>query len=121
MFRLNLAKMKEWYIGNIGKLLLFFIVVVVISLTSGIPYLSFILSPGKRFFIVSLCFYLIFPLSTNKLIFIAGVTTVLAFILTVLEMDFISEPLGQMLYLLLVFILVDYIKSIIKEKDKFLK
>ena len=121
MFKFNFSKTKEWYLSNIGKLLLFFIVVVVISLTSGIPYLSFILSPGIRLFIVFICFYILFPLSTNKLIVIAGIAIVLSFIFTILDMDFLTEPLGQLLYFFLVFILVNYIKSIFKEKEKFLE
>lgn len=115
-----MKKMKDWYINNIGKLLLLFIVIVIISLTAVyIPYLSFILSPGIRLFIILLCFYLLFPLSTNKLVFISVIIIFFAFIFTFLEMSFISNFLGDLLYLILVFIFVNYLKSIIRQKIDF--
>lgn len=117
---INLNKTREWYLSNMAKLLLFFIVVVVISLTAVyIPYLSFILSPGIRLFIIFLCFYLLFPLSINKLVIIAVIAIFFAFIFTILEMGFIAESLGDLLYLLLIFILIGHFKLIVKEKNKF--
>lgn len=121
MFNLiNLDKIKNWYINKIARLLLFFIVIVVVSLTAVyIPYLSFIFSPGLRVFIIFLSFYLLFPLSTSKLVYISIVSICFAFIFTILEMKFMAEPLGELLYLILVFIFINYVKSIFKEKNKF--
>lgn len=117
---INTNKLKNWYYNNIGRLLLFFIIVVIVSLTAAyFPYLSFLFTPAARLLIIFLSLYLLFPLSTNKLVFISVVIIFFAFIFSFLELSFISNSLGDFLYLILVFIFVNYLKSIIKRKIDF--
>lgn len=111
---LDLQKIKKWYLDNIGKLLMFFMVVVTVSLTSAMPYLSIIFSPARRAFIVLLCLYLLFPLSTAKLVLIAVVAIFFALILTLLEASFISSSIGDFLYFILILIFINYIKSLVR-------
>lgn len=115
----SMKKIKDWYMNNIGKILFLIIVVVAVYLTvAHIPYLSFILSPGIRLFIVVLCFYLLFPLSTNKLVFISVIIIFFAFIFSFLELSFISNSLGDFLYLELLLIFINYIRVFLKDRNK---
>lgn len=114
---LDLTRVKNWYLRNMSKLVLLFIVIVVVSVTSAyIPYFNFIISPGVRVLIIFLCIYILFPLSTYTLVAISIVAILLAFIFTFIELDFVAQTLGDLLYLLLVFIFVNYVKTFIKYK-----
>lgn len=113
----DLTGVKNWYLRNMGKLVLLFIVIVVVSVVFAyIPYLNFIISPIIRVLIIFLCIYILFPLSTRTLAAISMGAIVLAFIFTLVELDFIAQMLGDILYLLLVSIFINYVKAFIKDK-----
>lgn len=113
----DLTGVKNWYLRNMGKLVLLFIVIVVVSVVfTYIPYLNFIISPVIRTLIIFLCIYILFPLSTRTLAAISMGAIVLAFIFTLVELDFIAQMLGDILYLLLVSIFINYVKTFIKDK-----
>ena len=115
----NLARLKNWYLKNISKLVLLFMVIVIASVTSiYIPYLNFIITPGARILIIFLCIYILFPLSTRVLAIVAMGAIALALFFTLIELSFIAELLGNFLYLLLVFVFVNYMKTFIKNKKE---
>ena len=115
----NLDKLKEWYFRNISKLVLLFMVIVIVSVTSiYIPYLNFLITPGVRVLIIFLSIYILFPLSTRTLTIIAMEAIALSFISTFIELNFIAEILGEFLYLLLVFVFINYIKTFVKNKKE---
>lgn len=115
----NLNRIKEWYRRSINKLVLLLLVIVIVSVTSTyIPYLNFIITPGIRILIILLCIYMLFPLSTGTLVAISIGAIAFAFVFTFIELDFVAQMLGDLLYLLLVFIFVNYIKDFMKNKKE---
>lgn len=113
----NLTGLKDWYLKNVNKLVLLFMIVVMVSVTFiYIPYLNIIITPGVKMFIISLCAYILFSFSTRALVVVSMYAIFFSFILTFIELDFIAETLGNFLYLLLVSIFVDYVRSLIKNK-----
>ena len=121
MFKLNdFKKIGKWYSNSLGKLLLFFIIVVIVSLMIVYtPYLNFIFTPTLRMFVILVSFYLLFPLSVNKLVIVSFVIVFADCIFVILGIDFVAEALGNLLYLILIFIFINYVKLIVQEKGKF--
>lgn len=113
----NLTKLINWYLKSMSKLVLLFMIIVVASVTSiYVPYLNFLISPGVRMLIIFMTIYILFPLSTRILVGISMGVIAMASIFTFIELAFIAQVMGDLLYLLLVVIFVNYIKNFIKNR-----
>lgn len=113
----NLIKLRNWYLKNISKLVLLFIAVVIVTiLVAYIPYVNLIISSARGMLIIFLCFYVLFPFSTRTLVMTSIGIIFFAFIFTLVELDYFAEMLGNLLYLLLIFIFINYMKDLIKNK-----
>ncbi len=111
-------KIRRWYYRRLGRIVLLFLVVVLFTLTVAyIPYLNVLL--GSLGILVSLItFYILFPPSTKVLIYISVIASFIACMLLLAELNFIVDLIGNLLFLLLIFIFINYGKSIHEQKER---
>ena len=110
-----------FYSNNSEKILIFTIIILFTLVVVYIPYLNIILSPNIAFFVISLFWYFLFTPATRTLTVISLVTLFFALIGTLIKVNIVSELAGQVIYLLLIFILFNYIKKIIQEEKPQIK
>lgn len=115
----KLKNLKNDYKENLDKVVLFFIIIVVFTLTVVyIPYLNILFSLINGLALVVISWYVLFHPSQKTLIIISLIALFFAYGFTFLKIVFIQEMLGNLIFLFLVFILINLIKESIKNEDK---
>src|SRR3972149_1768466 len=105
-------EIKKWYLRNLGKIVFLFLVTVFFTVTiMFIPYLNILLGSSVGILISLVTFYLLFPPPTKVLAYISVIVLFFAYIFVVLQLNFMAELMGNLLFLLLVFIAINYGKS----------
>lgn len=117
MIRSKLETIKKWYNNNLGKIvLLFFVVVFFTTSIAYIPYLNIILRSSVGILISLVTFYLLFPPSLKTLTYICLTVILLSFIFVVLKLNFVIDLLGGLIFLLLIFMLINFAKDFYKRE-----
>lgn len=110
-----------FYSKNSEKILIFTIVILFTLVVVYIPYFNLILSSNVAFFVVSLFWYFLFAPSTKILAIISLIVLFGALVGALMKVNIVPELMGQVVYLLLIFILLNFAKEVLKEEKPQIK
>lgn len=115
----KIKDLKKWYLARLNRTLLLVMIIASIAFViSYIPYLNIVFSRSIGLVFMFILIYILFPPSTNKLVGISIILISLAFIFTLLRLFSLAESLGIILFLVLVFIFINYIKDFMLHKGR---
>lgn len=113
-----MEKVIKWYKNSLERIVLFFSIILVVTLVVVyIPYVNIFLSPYIRLFLIFVFFYLLFPLPIKHFVVLALIVLFFTFIAVIFRINQLAIVLGELLYLFLIFILVDLIKGLAGKKE----
>lgn len=109
--------LSSWYKKNLGRIVLLLIFVVVFTLSlSYIPYLNIFVSPALGFGLSVIVWYILFYPDTRILVSLSFGVLLVAMLLSLLKIPFLAESIADVLYLFLIFILINYIREFAAKK-----
>lgn len=115
----NLTRIKTWYYHNTEKLLIFFMLLVILTLIFVyIPYINIFITSGIGVLLTIILWYLLFSPVTKVFIISAIFFLFFAMIYILLEVYEFADITGDIVYLLLLFILITEAKSYFVKKRK---
>lgn len=115
----KINRLVEWYHINLGRIVSLFLLIVVIALLFiYIPFVNIILSPLLSIVIILTFWGILFTPSVKTLVLSALFVLFIDLVLTLFNLDSFAEPLGNILYFLLIFICVNYAKEVFQVHDK---
>lgn len=116
MKKSRLEDLKNWYSRSLGKLVFLFLILVFFTLTTVyIPFLNVVTTPSVGFGLFIIGWYMLFSPTTKVIVGISLVTLLIEFLFTFFSVEFLVEAIAEFLFLLLIFIFVNYIKE--EKKD----
>lgn len=117
--KVNKNNIIFWYNKNLGKIVFLLLVTVVLTLiVTYVPYLNIVLSSSVGFLLVFLIWYVLFSPSLLVLVVFLLIALLASSVTDYLRLDFISEPLGVIMYVLLMLALGNYIKDFLSRNRK---
>lgn len=114
----TLYSMKGWYQKNLGKLVLFFILIELFTLTiMYVPYLNLLFIALNGFALQVLFWYVIFQPSTKTLVVLSLIFIVFSYVVTFIRYTAGLELAGVLLFAMFVLLFVDFLKAFIKQDN----
>lgn len=117
MTKRKFNQLKKWYFDNLGILVLLLFLFIISTAVVRMPYLNFLFGPSISIPVFLCALYLFFPPSNKTLVFLAVVILIFSFVFVVLRLNFLVELLGGLLFLLIIFMFINYGRSLV-EKEK---
>lgn len=112
MKRRRINRLKKWYAMNLGKIVFLLLVVVFFALTVVyVPFLNVIITPEIRTGISIIAWYILFLPRTKTILYICFAILVIGFFYTIVGVSSLIDSVGVLLFLLIIFILMNYIKE----------
>lgn len=109
-------KIVTWYEKNINKLVIFFIIIVLVSLIFVyVPYTNVFIPTTVSFGIVFLLGYWFFSPSTTLLVALSLAILVISLTFSVLRVPVLAESISDVLYVFLIFIFLNCVKDLRKK------
>lgn len=104
--------LKKWYAMNLGKIVFLLLIVVFFALmVVYAPFLNVIITPEIRTGISIVTWYILFSPRTKTILYICFVILVIGFLYTIIGVSSLIDSVGVLLFLLIIFILINYIKE----------
>ncbi len=89
---------------------------VLTFLSISVPYVNILLTSKMIAFFVLLAWYILFPPGIALLVFLSFGALGVAWVLTVFRFREIAESFGELIFILLIFILIRYLKDMVGQK-----
>lgn len=113
----KLNDLTIWYKKNTAKILLLFIVIVVFTLTiTFIPYLNILIFPAAGIGFSFIIWYILFLPGTRVLVTLGLGILFITLSFSLIRMNSIADAIGDIFYLILVFIFFNNLRELFKEK-----
>jgi hypothetical protein len=114
-----MTQLKEsiihWYCRSTDRIVLLFLVIVLFTLIIVyVPYLNVLILPSLGGLIVFSMWYILFPPTVRSLVYVAIGMLCISFGFTVIGIHSFAERIGNILYLLIVFIFITLFRSFIR-------
>lgn len=112
--KIKFELLGDWYKKNLGRIVLILIFVVLFTLSlSYIPYLNIFISPTLGFGLSIIVWYVLFHPNTKILISLSFGVLLITMAFSLLRIPFLAESIADVLYLFLIFILINYIGDLV--------
>lgn len=119
MINVQIEKIKKWYNHRLGRIVLLCLIVVFFTTTViYIPYFNILFGSSTGFLISFIVWYFLFSPSMKTLIFMCMFALVIAFVCTALKLNFLVEISGNILFVLMVFMLINYGRNLDENKKE---
>lgn len=117
---LKIGALKDWYNRNLNKIVFLLCIIVIFTLFfTYIPFFNVIFSPIIGILLAFISYYFLFSPSNISLVMIAFIALFIAFIGTLFhELSAFAEIMGEVLYILLIFIFINSLKEVKKKNGK---
>lgn len=112
MNKFDLTALVKAYDKNLKKIVFLLLILVFFTLTVVyIPFLNVFATPIMGFGIFIVMWYILFPPSIKFLVYASLGLIVLAYIATIFEIGILQDAIGQLLFVLAIFIFINYLKG----------
>lgn len=108
----NIHHLSVWYVKNLGRIVILISTIVVLMLfLQYIPYVNIFINSYTRLVMVLLAWFILFSPKQKTLRYLFVVTLGLAGFLLSVGFSSLNDRLGDILYLLLVFLFICFIRG----------
>jgi hypothetical protein len=115
MKKIKLENLTFWYSANLEKLVFLLLVVVLFTLTAiYIPFLNVFITPIVGFVMCMVVWYALFLPNIEVLVCISLIAMLIAIVATFFPIGILLDVASQLLYILIIFILVNFIREEIR-------
>lgn len=116
--KIEFERLNAWYKENLGKIVLLLIFVVVLTLSlSYIPYLNILILPPLNSGLAIIVWYILFFPSNRVILLLSLGVLFISMVFSLLKIHFLAESIADVLYLFLIFILINYTRGYLSGKN----
>lgn len=107
--------LPAWYTRNLSKIVLFFIILQIFTLTIFyIPYVNVLVLTFNGFTLLFFFWYVIFQPGAGAIVLFSGILLLVSLVSTILQFKALLEVLGIILYLMIVLIFINHLRTYVR-------